>query len=127
MAHQTANKETMEAALLVLRIYLMMMMKDAARPRYQHCKVNRWQDLGGTAAEDAMNGEMQQGLAQAPFPWILSMQARKPRWRSRGHCRRRDGWLVARALKWDNDVLVLSSKSSTALFVSQGARIRKYF
>jgi hypothetical protein len=37
------------------------MMKDAAKPRWQHCKVNWWQGLDGTVAEDIHRGSVGAG------------------------------------------------------------------
>jgi hypothetical protein len=144
MAHQTDNKETMEAALPVIRFCFMMMMimmmiddddegfREAEMATLQSqlmagfgrncCRGHPSWVLG--AGDDAMNGNAARAR-QAPFPWILSMQARKPRWQPRDNCWRRDGWLVAQALKWGNNVLVHLSESSTTLFVSQGSWVRK--
>jgi hypothetical protein len=127
MAHQTDNKETMEAALPVIRFCFMMMMimmmiddddegfreAEMATPQSRLmagfgrncCRGHPSWVLG--AGDDAMNGNAARAR-QAPFPWILSMQARKLRWQPSDNCWRRDGWLVARTLEWGIYVLVLS-------------------
>jgi hypothetical protein len=112
MAHQTDNKETMEAALPVIRFCFMMMMimmmiddddegfreAEMATPQSRLmagfgrncCRGHPSWVLG--AGDDAMNGNAARAR-QAPFPWILSMQARKTPLAAQGQPLEK-GWLA---------------------------------